>query len=287
MLKKSRFLSVYMVIISVLLTLGCLLPSVTARAEGETVTVTSSNFSTYFDDEGNLKSGSFDTLKFSGEFTSMPVSKIVINRSVKLSSDDAYFENVVFEIAADNVSLDGLNIKNSQNGIIINDAENVTLTNSTIEVTTDDKSDGYAVEAYNAGGLKMSGNTINYTGASTGETYNKGLYIHGEIKSDVLVSANIFNLNIPSIATYWNENPPGSGNWESVDLSVGIDIVDEGTSNSKVTFSDNNITVKYNDVAGLYDSLYAVKIRKPSGIVDVSNNVLVENGKNYTYGLFV
>ena len=126
--------------------------------------------------------------------------------------------------------ISGNDILSSETGIIIKGAQNVTLTDNDIEVNKGEESDGYAVEAYNAGGLKMSGNTINYTGASTGETYNKGLYIHGEIKSDVLVSDNIFNLNIPSLATYWNENPPGSGNWESVDLSVGIDIVDEGTS---------------------------------------------------------
>ena len=183
--------------------------------------------------------------------------------------------------------ISGNDILSSEKGIIIKGAQNVTLTDNDIEVNKGEEFDGCAVEAYNAGGLKMSGNTINYTGTSAGATYNKGLYIHGEIKSDVLVSANIFNLNIPSLATYWNENPPGSGNWESVNLSVGIDIVDEGTSNSKVTFSDNNITVKYNDVTEPYDSLYAVTIRKPSGIVNVSNNVLVENGKNYTYGFSV
>ena len=287
MFKKSRLVSIYGVIISVLLTIGCLVPAVAARAEGETVTVTKSNFSTYFDDEGNLKPGEFTGLKFSGDFKDLAVSKIVINRAVEITSDNASFDGVYVEITAKGVSVDGLSIKNSSYGIIVNDSEDVVLTNNTINVTTDTTHDGYAVEAINAGGLKMSSNSITFVGNSTGDAYNKGLYIHGTLSSDITVSENIFDITTPSAPTIWVEKPAGSGNWVGDYMSMGIQIEDEGTTSSTITFSDNNVTASYNNVYGAYDTLCTVSIKKTKGAVTVSNNKIVANGHSYTYGLSV
>lgn len=94
--------------------------------------VTNDTFYNYFAYTGELLNNvTSDELVFEGDFTGVGVSDISIDKTIKLTGNNATFSGVSFVIAADNVVFDGFNLAQNNN-IAIFDATNVTVSNNVL-----------------------------------------------------------------------------------------------------------------------------------------------------------
>ena len=92
---------------------------------GETKTVTNTTFHDYFDEYGTLTSDA-DELVFEGDFTGIDVNYITIDKSVKLTGNEAVFSGVKFVINANNVVIDGFKLSQDKDMVFtVSDSSNV------------------------------------------------------------------------------------------------------------------------------------------------------------------
>ncbi len=144
-----------------------------------------------------------------------------------------------------------------------------------INVVDNGMDDSYAVlaEGVDVGLYK---NNITYFGNTSGDTVNNVINLKDCIEP--LVQSNNFNITIPSCYVDWKQNPDGS--WVSSPISEGI-VVDS----DELYMEGNVIDLKYNDVVGDYDTIYAIDIKSDNS--SVKNNKINANGHSYIYGLLI
>lgn len=267
-----------------------------AAIESQSNVVTKDTFHNYFDEsETLLDTVSSDELVFEGDFTGLDVNYMMIGKPIKLSGNNVAINGVTFVIGADNVVIDGFAL--NQSDVFLFDVENVngvTLSNNMINFKTLGGSDGYAIYANAVKNLKIINNTINYVGNTDGTVVNNAVRIAGdedsEITSDnIIVDGNIFNIEIPAVAVYYNPDT-----WEAKILSEGIVFY----YCDGVKFTNNRVDLKYNNFSGSYDTIYGVSVRgnaynfdsdEPivSSNVEISNNMINAEGNEYIYAVFV
>jgi hypothetical protein len=180
----------------------------------------------------------------------------------------------------------GINLQNSaavvqrneiiskSRGIFVNGGDALIRSN-VIHVDDNSFDDSYAIFADDAL-LAVYLNDIAYHGNTNGSTVNNAICIKD--CPGVALNDNNINITIPSCYVDWKEEPAGSGNWVANPISEGILIESSGA-----IVQENNITVNYNTVVGMYDTIYAVHLVSDGALV-VSNNIDA-NGHSYIYGL--
>ena len=158
------------------------------------------------------------------------------------------------------------------------DAANII--NNTIDVLDVDGIDSYAIYAYDLSELHVLDNNVTFEGNTNGEGINNAVLISNV--PGAIISGNNFNLSLVSCYVPWFEIPAGSGNWVSFPVSEGI-VVD---SSEGAQFENNVVDVKYNNVSGSYDTLYAVDFKDSEYAMISANNITAE-GHTYIYGITI
>ena len=97
-----------------------------------------------------------------------------------------------------------------------------------------------------------------------------------------MIDGNGIYGHLPSCYVDWKEVPPASGNYVKYPVSEGV-VIDRC---SNFTMSNNDIMIKYTDVVGDYDTLYAVDIKDSENVKFVENDIRA-TGHTYIYGLYV
>ena len=126
--------------------------------------ITSQNWDTYIDDNGNLKSNvikEYDTLKFVGTFAN---KEIKINTPVKITGNNPIFYNTTFNVISGGVWIENLIIINNKSkinnwGIVVNKVDDgVTIFNNTISVY--DLKSAYAIYIVSSSLVDVINNTL-------------------------------------------------------------------------------------------------------------------------------
>ena len=220
--------------------------------------VTKDNFFDYFTAEGVIKNDAPDALLMTGDFSTLSVPLITLNKTVDITSDNAAFNGTSFLITADDVSVDGLDI--TQTG-------------------------EYAVKIDKANGVALTNNSITFTGDRTKGELRRALVVNGDTESPistVTVKDNFFDISLASETVIWQELTPGSGNWVGKCPSVGI----EFCNCNEMNFIGNNVDLKTTEAVGSYDTVFAVATDNPAAVNAVFNangNAVSVEGKTYAY----
>ena len=211
-------------------------------------TITKDTFSSYFDENG-VYIADLDEIVFVGEFTD--INNITINKAVKITGQDAVFNNVLFNIIADNVSVKDLTINTDSTDYALSiSADNVSLISNNFNVVNAilvSDSSNFTIDSNNiitTAGVDINGIYINRTGS-------------GVVKNN--------NLNLKSEKTAYaiNTHPTGS---------------------LKVSYINNTIVAESFFAVGIYDDAEEIRDNKITlsgnyaiGIAVLSENTVVDN----------
>ena len=149
--------------------------------------VTQENFFNYFDESGSLlENVTSDELIFNGDFSNINVSYITIDKPIKFTGNDVAFTGVTFVIGADDVTVDGFTLTQSDVYLFyIEGTNNVTLSNNILNFNAIEGFDGYAVYANAVSALNLINNTITYVGTTDGTVRNNAIRISGDEDNEV------------------------------------------------------------------------------------------------------
>ncbi|WP_298500453.1 Ig-like domain-containing protein [uncultured Methanobrevibacter sp.] len=242
---------------------------------GEIMTSISNNL---IDLAGNYTTG----IAFNGTVLTAQNNTIILNSSEK--GDESVWESFGVESVAikalnGNATIVDNSIIGQGKGILLT-GNGALVQNNTIDITDMDGLDSYGIYAEELSSLNITGNDVKFTGHTEGLGINNALYV-----ADVLgasITDNKFNMSLVSCYVPWAEIPAGSGNWVSSPVSEGIVVEDcEGAG-----FENNVVDVTYNNISGLYDTIYAVDF-KNSDYAMISGNNITALGHTYIYGIII
>lgn len=247
-------------------------------------------YGVYFDTYGNLKnSPQASVLNFSGSFnkTSIPFDNFKINRQVTLNLGNAVFNNMGFDILANNTKLNG-GIFNSDvttnNGAVIHvNAKNIEVTNIHMNLLSPNATNYIAIDVENSENAKLYYNTINYTcGYANPTDFN--YVIRAKNSENIEINYNTIDANLPLKEVNWNL----SG---SIDADYVAGVAIENCTNAK--FKYNTLDIIANNRSGGFPTLDAFIIAL-SPNAEIEHNtineddiVTVENQYSYIYGIDV
>ena len=264
---------------------------VTVTATLLTNVVTPSNFSSFFDEYGNLlNSVPFDELIFQGDFSKLNlVSNITLDRSITITGDNAVLNNTGFIIAGDDVTLDNLTlVANNNLGNLIDIAgENATISNNTITYNGGNKG---AVAINVAGdidnpitGVKILNNTIFFEShVPDDEEFAIALKLTG--CKGALVDGNRITTALPCV--YCN-------NYDEDYYIMGADKLNAVRLKdcTGLSFTNNTIHSTTNDYTTDFPTIQSMQIIGcHDSVIDHNNISLIDEqtpaGKyNYIYGI--
>jgi parallel beta-helix repeat protein len=211
---------------------------VTVTAKDLPKTITKDTINSYFDKNG-VYIADLDEITFVGEFAA--IGALTFNKSVKITGQDAVFNNVSFKINAADVSVEGITFNNAAtdyvitatdsnrlslvgnnfnavNGILLSDCENFTLDSNAITST--------------------SGVNVN------------GIYITGTASG--IVKNNNLNLKSEKAAYAINTNPTGPFKVSYINNTIYAEsYFAVGIYDDSELIKDNNITLVCNYGAGI------------------------------------
>ena len=245
--------------------------------------VTKDNFHDYFDELGSLlENNTSDELIFSGEISDVGVKSILLDRSIKITGQNATLNNIGINVISKDVIISGLtfNQNNGSMAILISNASNVQVENNVIDFNAVEGSSGFAIDVEDADNLKLINNAITYVGATTGTEVNNALRITST--NNATVKGNKFNLSLISADVQWEEVPPGSWNYISFPVSEGIVVSDS----NNVEFENNTVDSTYNNVTGFYDTIYAIDFKNTNNSI-IKDNKIDVLGAQYVYGIII
>ncbi|WP_407379604.1 hypothetical protein [Methanobrevibacter sp.] len=219
--------------------------------------LTNDTFFLFFNENGFIRENiTSESLTFIGEFSNLP-PWMIIDRPVKLLSDNAVLGDMSFNIQSDNVTVDGFMFVSETLPEIIHveDAVNVSIINNNIFV------DGVADDNNNVISIIMSDDVLidnnNITfGVETNETF-QNIAIHARGSDNLVITRNTVVALLPARSIDW-----GTG----MVYSQGVFL--DGCDNA--VLYNNTIGVKSNDQISTYDTIYAVNVKG-------DNATLVEN----------
>lgn len=178
-----------------------------------------------------------------------------------------------------NAEITGNTIISTALGIVSVDVGNVLISDNTIDVASNtNKSDNYAIFVDGVDLLEVNKNKISFDGKTDGDKITNAVYIY-DVENGVEFSQNELNIAVPSTAVPWKQI---SGTWVSFPVSQGI-VID---SCKDISFLNNDIDVKYNDVVGDYDTIYAVNIKNSENVL-FDNNEMTVDGHTLMYGVLM
>ena len=277
--------------------------SILAAGEQEKImsaeTVTNGTFFNYFDEYGTLLGNvTSDELIFDGSFSGLPINYLTIDKSIKLTGNDAVFDGVSFMITANDVTVDGFSVTSSDvyGFYIDNSLENIQLSNNVINFQSMEDYDGYGIYACAVSNLRLINNTITYIGNTDGTHVNNAVRVEGYDDKDnwyedafpaelITVVGNTFDISIPSVDINYDDWP------DTIYYSDGIVFyfVDG------LEFVNNTVNIEYNGFSGYADTIYGVAVRSDamsfgdvqSKDVVIANNTITATGHKYMYAISV
>ena len=230
------------------------------------------------DINGNYTTG----IAYRGSLLIADGNRIILNSSEQGNESvwEAFgVETVGIKVVQGNATISENIITGSGKGISLDgNGTDAILYKNFINIIGKDDKDAYAIYADNVNSLSVKSNGIDYQGTTQGTGINNAVYVNNV--SDARINGNTFSLDLVSSYVPWAEVPAGSGNWVSSPVSEGIVI----ENSEAVQFSNNNVTVTYDDVVGSYDTIYSVSF-KNSDYALISENNITANGHTYIYGV--
>ncbi len=232
-------------------------------------TVTNDTFFNYFESDGTLKSDvTSEELVFEGEFTIPDVHYITIDKTIKLTGNNAVLNNLSIIIAANDVVFDSftVNTDDATNAFYISTAKNVKIINNniTFNAVGDDDS-ACTIYADSAEMLTLQNNRIGVTGNRSG---NKAVYFVD--CAGAVVDGNEFVAAVPSVGYPY----PAYGSGGAVLYFFG--------QTDDLKFVNNNVTV-VGTPAGDYPTSVAVAFTGSRVLAD--NNNIICSGDLYSYAI--
>ena len=233
--------------------------------------VTNSTFFYFFDENGELKDYvTTDELVFEGVFENLDIDKLIINSPIKLIANNATLTNIGIDILSDNVTVEGFTFISDELDNVVNiEGDNAIISNNAFDVTAPDNEDSNVIHA-DADNVKITDNTIDYV--SDNDENNLNRVIYAEDSSNLNVSNNIINAEIPATTVNWTSNTKYS-------IGLLFDDCDD------LTLENNSITVKSNGGNDTYDTIYGVEVKGDDAVIK-DNEIAVADAP-YNYALVV
>ena len=161
------------------------------------VTVTDTDYSKCFDSNGYLNDDAVTELTFSGNFSAKSFGNFKINKTIPLNVAGATFNDVSFDLLADNLVLDGARfVYNSHGAVVYVDSDNDVVQNLNIVVNTPSTADTFAILVENSKNVQILNNVITYTASTANQNcYNHVIRVDGG--KNVTVSRNNITAYLP------------------------------------------------------------------------------------------
>ncbi len=244
--------------------------------------VTQDNFYSYFDNNGNLLSDiPFDELIFSGEFEDL-VSYITLERTIKITGENAVLNNIGFILAGDEIVIDNLKfVADEDLGNLIDIAgENVVISNNDISYVVSEAAN--AINVYpGANGAQILDNTIYFE--STVDEYtvdevtnaicvNSGINLFDD-EADPITGLVISGNNITAIIPAFLADV-----YEQEYYVMGLSAVNGVRINGAedFEFTDNNLDVSTNYLYRTTPTYQALYVASSSGLIDGNNISMID-----------
>ena len=235
--------------------------------------LTNDTFFLFFNEEGRLRDNiTAESLTFIGEFSDLTLWNI-IDRPIKLLSDNATLYDMSFVILSDNVAVDGFTFisDNSMANIIyIDESDNVSIVNCTFDVVGVEDDDNVVIA------ISISDNVTIYNNIIKLEVETNGTYgdiaISATDSSNLNISGNTIAALLPARSIDWSTGTVYS---QGVFLSECDDAV----------LFNNTIAVKSNGQISEYDTIYALHIVGDNATI-IGNTIAVLEAP-YGYALVI
>ena len=233
--------------------------------------LTNDTFYLFFDENGLRNNITSESLTFIGEFSEVG-PWIVIDRPIKLLSDNATLNDIAFIINSDNVTIDGFNFisENRADLIEIFNADNVSVINNNFDVTGVEDDDNAVIRLIQSDNVVIDNNKIDFA-VETNDTISNNI-ISSEYSDNVVVTNNNITADIPARPINWT-----SGQVLSDVMSF--------INSDNVRLEDNNILISSNDQTSPYDTVYGVHITGENATI--INNEIELTDAPYGYGIVV
>ncbi len=161
------------------------------------VTVTDTDYGKCFDSNGYLNDTAVTELTFSGNFSAKSFGNFKINKTIPLNVAGATFNDVSFDLLADNLVLDGARFVYNTNGAVVYvNSDNDVVQNLNIVVNTPSTADTFAIRVEEASNVQILSNVITYTALTANPScYNHVIRVEGG--KNVTVSRNNITAYLP------------------------------------------------------------------------------------------
>ena len=256
-----------------------------ANITGDTIIITEDNIQDYFDDTNTLNS-SFEnkTLEFQGEFDYLGTLNINAKNTTIVGNYNTLFTDTVFLIDADDVTITNVTFNltgayedNDYSGICIN-GNNATISNINMYYVVPRDVTAYGISSYGKKNIKLINNTIYFEAHNN----NAGTDYVIELKRcpNALIDNNTIESNFPLRSINFDTG--------GVNHVAGLCI--EYSDNFKLT--NNNIIVDVNKrPISAYPTLVAIRIVNSNNGIVKGNDLSMEDfvtslgSANYLYGI--
>ena len=292
-------------------------PVTTSKA----VTVTDTDYSKCFDSNGYLNDTAVTELTFIGNFNAKSFGNFKINKTIPLNVAGATFNDVSFDLLADNLVLDGARfIYNSHGAVVYVNSDNDIVQNLNIVVNTPSTGDSFAILVENSKNVQILGNVITYTASTANQNcYNHVIRVDGG--KNVTVSRNNITAYLPLKKVDFDQPYPSiytdkvagvavqSSNefkftYNRLLVNVSVTNYDYPTLDALIIVDSNNSYIGHNTIIEIDDEteegnnnyLYAIDIYQCYDITIDDNNITLEskggsiipgtnNGTGTAYGI--
>ena len=253
--------------------------------------INQNNLSSYFDDEGVLKSEySGSILVFEGEFLDKGILTIDKNKT-KITGIDTVFYNTVFSLTASEIVLANLNFvldkgfpDNHNAGLYIG-WDNITVYNITINYTSPTDVNAIGIYSEDNIGLNLINNTLNFIGHGDYYGYNYAIML--TYSDDAYVCNNTINADLPLREVDWSYGIYGGVWMDKVSAFAAGEC-----GNLKFTGNKVHSTINHGVYADTrYPTLSSVLIYACNNATINDNDIKIEDTNtqrgqiNYLYGL--
>jgi len=249
------------------------------------VTVTDTDYGKCFDSNGYLNDTAVTELTFSGNFSAKSFGNFKINKTIPLNVAGATFNDVSFDLLADNLVLDGARFVYNTNGAVVYvNSDNDVVQNLNIVVNTPSTADTFAIRVEEASNVQILSNIITYTALTANPScYNHVIRVEGG--SNVTVSRNNITAYLPLKKVDFDQEYPSI----YTDKVAGVAV----ESSEDFVFTNNRLLVNVSCNNTDYPTLDAFIIANSvnayiagNTIIEIDNETRPGNN-NYLYAIDV
>lgn len=166
-------------------------------------------------------------------------------------------------------------VSSTSTGINLLQGGNINVTDNVIDVDVVGNYSNYAILADDMDDLYITNNNITFNGKTNGNVITNAIRITNSGDANgVVISDNTLDITIPAADVVY------AADWSSTVISEGI-VID---SSDNLKFENNKIDLKYGEIIGVYDTIYAVDVLNSKNAA-VKGNSITGSGNKYIYGI--